>query len=128
MLNSRHANGSFCCESCACAHFDPPSTDTLTLSIMFSPAHANPRIVIGPSATLLPSSGAVSVDFTGIPSITSSSAGRAGVPGGSANLGYRYPGFMKKPVLIDGAGVRRVTHFTQLVPSHPGTISRAGNP
>ena len=35
---------------------------------------------------------------------------------------------MKNPPLSLAVGVRRITHFTQLVPSQPGTIRRVGNP
>ncbi len=35
---------------------------------------------------------------------------------------------MKKPPLICAEGVSRVTHFSQLVPSQPGTMRRTGKP
>ena len=53
----------------------------------FSPAQAKPRMVSGPSVTLIVVGGPVMDDFTGMPSITSSSAGLAGVPAAVAYFG-----------------------------------------
>ena len=50
-------------------------TALLILAAGVPPAQANPRMAVAPSPTFAWSSGAVMVDFTGIPSITSSSAG-----------------------------------------------------
>ena len=35
---------------------------------------------------------------------------------------------MKNPLFGCAIAESRTTHFTELVPSHPGTISRAGAP